>query len=83
MTTHPPHWLAGPYTKAQADEHTEAGERLTHQVYGQLVKHLGLNTTHTFSAWDTLSQDQKAKWIAALMDVRQDQADQAAAHATR
>ncbi len=81
MTAHAPHWIAGPQTQAALEEKTEADERLAHQVYGQLVKHFGLGTSHTFSSWDKLTADERQKWIGALMDVRQDQAEQAAAHA--
>jgi hypothetical protein len=79
MNTHMPHWIAGSQTHANAHEKAEADERLAHQVYGQLVKHFGLGAAHTFSAWDKLTDDERQKWVAALTDVRQDQAEQASA----
>jgi len=81
MTNQTPHGSPGTFTRAETEEENEAGEKLAHQVYGQLVKHFGLGTSHTFLSWDQLSAPEREKWIAALMDVRQDQAEQTAAHA--
>jgi len=81
MTIHKPHWMPGAETSAHLNEQNEASERLAHQVYGQLVKHFGLGASHTFSSWDTLPEAEREKWVAALTDVRQDQAEQAAASA--
>jgi GH24 family phage-related lysozyme (muramidase) len=68
---HLPHWRPGAATKAVlADQ--EGAERFAHIAYGEVVKHFGLGTTHTFISWDQLSQDAREKWIAALTEVRQD-----------
>ena len=67
-----PHWAAGTDTKAVLADR-ENGERFAHIAYGELVKHFGLGTTHTFASWNQLPEDERAKWIAALSEARGDE----------
>jgi hypothetical protein len=66
--THKSHWMAGPDAEAALSTQADA-ERFAHMTYGELVKHFGLGTTHTFSSWDRLPEDERAKWTAALTEV--------------
>ena len=68
---HMPHWAAGTGTKAVLAGRDDA-ERFAHITYGELVKHFGLGSSHTFSSWDALSEGDREKWIAALTEVRED-----------
>ena len=63
-----PHWISGPETKAELADHASA-ERFAHMTYGELVRHFGLGTTHTFSSWDQVPEEERAKWVAALSEV--------------
>ena len=65
---HAPHWHPGPETEAAVAEQSEA-ERFAHLTYGELVKHFGLGTSHTFSSWQQLPEDERKKWMAALAEV--------------
>lgn len=69
MSAHTPHWLEGAATKAAHTAQAE-NETLAHLTYGQVVKHFGLGTTHTFSSWGDLPPDERAKWIAAVAEVQ-------------
>jgi hypothetical protein len=62
-------WSAGSQTKAILNTRADA-ERFAHLTYGELVKHFGLGSTHTFSSWGDLPEDERAKWIAALAEVQ-------------
>lgn len=69
MSAHTPHWIEGEATKAAHAAQHES-EKLAHLTYGQVVKHFGLGTTHTFSAWGELPADERAKWVAAVAEVQ-------------
>ncbi len=45
-------------------------EKLAHMIYGRVVKHFGLATTHTFSSWSLLREEERGKWIAASADLQ-------------
>ena len=62
---HSPQWMAGAKTTAMRDDQSDA-ERLAHMTYGQLVKHFGLGSTHTFSSWDKLPEEERKMWVAAM-----------------
>jgi len=68
---HAPHWIAGRETQAALGNQSEA-ERFTHKVYGELVKHFGLGTNHTFSSWQELPEDEREKWVNALSVIHTD-----------
>lgn len=61
---HTPHWR-----HAESGTHTNSGpdaRTFAHLTYGELVKHFGRNTTHTFTAWDQLPDAEREKWLSAL-----------------
>lgn len=71
-------WAVGNHTKAVLDNRA-AAEQFAHLTYGELVKHFGLGTTHTFSSWNQLPDDEREKWIAAFTEVHGELADRAQA----
>jgi hypothetical protein len=37
-----------------------------HLAYGELVKQLGRDSTHTLRPWDKLPEDEREKWLSAF-----------------
>lgn len=74
IPSHPPHWLPGSATVA-AERAQEDRERFVHIAYGELVKHFGLGTTHTFSPWNQLPPEERDKWTASLTRARESAAE--------